>query len=47
MVPMKIFFEIMFTEGAGTEFFENPINTKNFNYHHIFIEIKGSDNKLL
>jgi hypothetical protein len=37
-------FELLFEEEGNIEFIENPINSRNFSFHHIYLEIKGPDN---
>lgn len=36
-------FELLFEEEGNIEFIENPINSRNFSFHHIFLDIKGPD----
>ncbi|RRO22294.1 hypothetical protein [Flavobacteriaceae bacterium 14752] len=36
-------FELLFEEEGNIEFIENPINSRNFKYHHIYLEIKGKE----
>lgn len=39
----KELFELLFEEEADIEFIENPINSKNYKFHKIFLEVKGED----
>ena len=34
-------FELLFEEEESIDFIENPINSKNFKFHRIYIEVKG------
>lgn len=34
-------FELLFEEEGNIEFIENPINSRNFKFHRIFIEVEG------
>lgn len=34
-------FELLFEEEGNIEFIENPVNSRNFKFHRIFIEVKG------
>lgn len=34
-------FELLFEEEGNIEFIENPINSRSFKFHHIYLEIKG------
>lgn len=34
-------FELLFEEEGNIEFVENPINSRNFKFHHLYLEIKG------
>lgn len=36
-------FELLFEEEGSIEFIENPINSRNFKYHHLLLSIKGED----
>jgi len=36
-------FELLFEEEGNIEFIENPINSRNFKFHHIYLEIKGDE----
>jgi hypothetical protein len=36
-------FELLFEEEGNIEFIENPINSRNFKYHHLLLSIKGED----
>ncbi|MBS3738590.1 MAG: hypothetical protein KGY51_06305 [Psychroflexus sp.] len=36
-------FELLFEEEGTIEFIENPINSRNFKYHHIYLEVEGKN----
>lgn len=36
-------FELLFEEDGNIEFIQNPINSRNFKYHHIYLEVEGPD----
>ncbi len=40
----KELFELLYEEEAEIDFIENPINSRNFKYHRIFIKVKGEEN---
>jgi len=36
-------FELLFEEEGNIEFIENPINSRNFKYHHVYLEVEGQN----
>ncbi len=36
-------FELLFEEDGNIDFIQNPINSRNFKYHHIYLEVEGPD----
>lgn len=40
----KELFELLFEEEADIEFIENPINSRNFTYHRVLLNVKGEEN---
>lgn len=39
----QVLFELLFEEEGNMDFIENPINSRNFKYHHIYLEVEGKD----